>query len=148
MNTWLANLLLRKRLLAAFILGWMAVPSSSAVTQGGGASDWFRWTPSQRESFVTGWVRGLEIGFSEGCVSGFDVNNGKGNVDEDIRYTKQCGSRNPLQGGHPDLFAGQVTRLYRKYPTLRRVPVEEILSELALGHTVEQAHDHFTDHHN
>ena len=134
--------------MAALLLCWVGVPPSSAFDQGGGAREWFKWTPSQREAYVAGWAMGIAEGFSMGCASGFDARYVPGKDDDDVRFEKDCISRHPLRAAHPNLSAGQVTQFYRRYPALRGVPVVEILRDLASGDTVDQVHDRLTDHRN
>jgi hypothetical protein len=148
MSTKPGNLTWRGYIVVALILCGVAVLPSNSVTVDGAAGDWFKMTPSQREAYLDGWFMGMEGGFTRGCASGFDARYVPGKEDEDIRFAKACASRNPLRGAHPKLSAGQVTLFYRKYPALRGVPVDEVLSDLALGDTVEKVHDRLTANHN
>lgn len=77
---------------------------------------WLGRTKMEKQQFVSGYLRGFELGFKSGCVTYFDVNPPQA-FPLDKSPLQKCNMKQLTYSKGVDFYANQITTFYETFPS-------------------------------
>ncbi len=97
---------------------------------------WLKWTPTERNAYMEGYVWGQMHGYNEGCDSAFKV-LGSRRAGREYEFLQLCGARNPSAGIDFSPYADQITAYYSEGPANRNTPLPTLIDKITTKHRNE-----------
>lgn len=110
---------------------------------------WLSWIESQRESFVFGYLRGYQTGFTSACLVYSEAAPKNDILDLNHSPLQKCKLQQLVFSKTPNQYAQQITIFYEKYPSDGDVPVFWLIQAFSDSEkkTAEEVHAAWSNQH-